>query len=160
MGEPGQRPRSSRRNTAGAATRRSGTSRPTSPDGLHRTVSGPFHLDDQAQYRGHRYHDEHEEHEEVISDESSDDTDITEKENEEANDLEQGSSEDIVSEVRDGIEDQRDVEANPKLEKSKTSKSGRSTRDPNLVGWEGPDDPENPKNWANKRKWAATFVGI
>jgi hypothetical protein len=125
---------------------------------LHRTVSGPFHLDDQAQYRGHRYHDEHEEQEEVISDGSSDDTGITEKE-EEALDLEQGSSEDIVSEVRDGIEDERDVEANPRLEKSKTSKSGRSTRDPNLVGWEGPDDPENPKNWANRRKWAATFVG-
>jgi hypothetical protein len=64
-----------------------------------------------------------------------------------------------VPEVRDGIEDERDVEAGPKLEKTRTSKSRRSTRDPNLVTWDGPQDTNNPKNWTVSRKWAATLVG-
>lgn len=147
----------SRTNTTGAVSRRSGGTRPT--DELHHTTSGPFHLDDQAQYRGHRYHDEHEVEEAIDDDISSADTDLTdEKEKGVKNDLEQGSSEEIVPEVRDGIEDQRDVELGPNLEKSKSSKSGRSQRDPNLVTWESADDPENPKNWTTGKKWAATFV--
>jgi hypothetical protein len=38
-----------------------------------------------------------------------------------------------VHEIRDGIPDERDVEARPHLEKAKSSKSARSVRDPNLV---------------------------
>lgn len=41
------------------------------------------------------------------------------------------------------------------FEKKLTTKS---TKDPNLVTWDGPDDPKNPKNWTNKQKWAATLV--
>ena len=92
------------------------------------------------------------------SDDDVDDGDLTENDSQEA-EIEPGSREDTVAEVRDGIEDERDLEAGPKLEKSKTSRSGRSTRDPHLVTWNGPDDPDNPKNWTKKRKWAATLVG-
>lgn len=27
-----------------------------------------------------------------------------------------------------------------------------STRDPNIVDWDGPDDPQNPLNWSFKKK--------
>jgi len=33
-----------------------------------------------------------------------------------------------------------------------------STRDPNVVNWDGPDDPENPLNWAPRRKWTNIFL--
>ncbi|KAH6607853.1 mfs multidrug transporter [Trichoderma cornu-damae] len=60
----------------------------------------------------------------------------------------------IVSEVRDGIRNQRDLElGGDAIEKLPTARAG----DPNLVQWNGPDDPENPKNWLNSRKWAAVF---
>lgn len=161
MADSDERPPRSRRNTSGAASRRSGASRPSSPAPLTRLVSGNY-LDDQSQYQGHRYHEEHhDEHEEAVEhdEDSSDETDLTEKDTQDTEEDLQGSSESIVPEVRDGIEDQRDVEAGPKLEKSRTSKSGRSTRDPNLVTWDGPEDPKNPKNWRWQQKWAATFVG-
>ncbi|UKZ85520.1 uncharacterized protein TrAFT101_001375 [Trichoderma asperellum] len=59
-----------------------------------------------------------------------------------------------VSEVRDGISNQRDLElGDDVIEKSPTVR----VDDPNLVKWTGPDDPENPKNWLLKRKWAAVF---
>ncbi|KAF2104946.1 MFS general substrate transporter [Rhizodiscina lignyota] len=51
-----------------------------------------------------------------------------------------------------GIPNERDIEPGEPLEKRPT------TRDPNLVSWDGPDDPFNPKNWTFKQKWAATFV--
>jgi hypothetical protein len=37
-------------------------------------------------------------------------------------------------------------------EKSPTSTDEKTTRDPNIVDWDGPDDPENPKNWATRKK--------
>ncbi|KAL6902807.1 major facilitator superfamily domain-containing protein [Trichoderma evansii] len=59
-----------------------------------------------------------------------------------------------VSEVRDGISNQRDLElGDDAIEKAPTVRID----DPNLVKWTGPDDPENPKNWLLKRKWAAVF---
>ncbi|KAM0257509.1 hypothetical protein ACHAQJ_004323 [Trichoderma viride] len=59
-----------------------------------------------------------------------------------------------VSEVRDGIQNQRDLELGDDIiEKSPTVRPD----DPNLVKWKGPDDPENPKNWLNSRKWAAVY---
>ena len=148
--EKEERPGRERTDTSAAASRRSGASRPSSPAPLTRYVSGHY-IDDQAQYHDHTYRNE--------------------KENEEALDLEDGSvntedsensaesSESIVPEVRDGIEDQRDIEAGPKLERSKSTKSRRSIRDQNLVTWEGPEDKANPKNWSTSRKWAATLVG-
>ena len=157
MSDSGERTPRSRRNTSGAGSRRSRASRPSSPAPLTRLVSGNY-LDDHAQYYGHRYHEEHEEAVEHDED-SSDETDLTEKETQDTEEDIQGSSEDIVPEVRDGIEDERDVEAGPKLEETRTSKSGRSTRDPNLVTWDGPQDKNNPKNWTFGRKWVATLVG-
>jgi multidrug resistance protein len=95
----------------------------------------------------------------VLDDESGEDTDLAEKETQDEADLQEESTDGIVPEVRDGIEDQRDIEAgDPKLERKKTSRSARSARDPNLVSWSGPDDPDNPKNWKFSRKWAATLV--
>ena len=148
------------RNTSGVASRRSGNSRASSPNpGLSRLISGR-HLDDHAQYHGAGYHGEQQQQQEEVFDDdgSSDETDLTEKDTRETGDIEPESG-DIVSEVRDGIEDERDVEAGPKLEKSRTTRSGRSARDPNLVTWTGPEDPDNPKNWSMGRKWAATLVG-
>jgi hypothetical protein len=107
-------------------------------------------LDDHPLYHGHSYHGEP--HEEELDDETSDaDSHLTEKDTNESGEIEAESSGDIVPEVRDGIEDERDVEAAPKLEKSRTTRSGRSARDPNLVTWSGPDDKENPKNWSARR---------
>ncbi|KAL7926309.1 major facilitator superfamily domain-containing protein [Trichoderma austrokoningii] len=59
-----------------------------------------------------------------------------------------------VSEVRDGIANQRDLErGDDAIEKTPTVR----VDDANVVRWTGPDDPENPKNWLIKRKWAAVF---
>ncbi|KAL6791377.1 major facilitator superfamily domain-containing protein [Trichoderma sp. SZMC 28013] len=59
-----------------------------------------------------------------------------------------------VSEIRDGIQNQRDLElGDDVIEKSPTVRPD----DPNLIKWNGPDDPENPKNWTHRRKWAAVF---
>lgn len=63
-----------------------------------------------------------------------------------------------VSEVRDGIQNQRDVEVGsdqPDPEKTESPKPV----DPNLVDWEGPDDPKFPKNWTLNKKWAAVACG-
>lgn len=128
-------------------------------------VSARF-LDDHSVYRAH---DDHEHAVEEAEDPASHDDSLTEddadlgvidaeKEEEEERELghESTEDEDEVLEVRDGIPDVRDVEKDaPKLQKTKSS---RSTKDPNLVSWDGPDDTANPKNWSMKRKWAATFV--
>ncbi|KAE8447673.1 hypothetical protein EG329_010479 [Mollisiaceae sp. DMI_Dod_QoI] len=157
MADADDSPRQSRRGTTGAASRRSGAiSRGTSPLELNRVGTGTHPDYHPSQYFGHN-HDEHED-EVAVEGESSEETDLTEKETEDSADLQDDSNEDIVPEVRDGIEDQRDVEAGTKLERKRTSRSARSVRDPNLVTWAGPDDPNNPKNWAFKRKWAATLV--
>jgi hypothetical protein len=154
-----EKPRS-RRGTSGAASRRSSrtgtTSRPSSPSRqLTRLLSGN-HLDDHSHYR-HHAHDE-----EAIDDqESSDDIDLEKDERETDEGLSPTSSEDTAEEAyesRDGIEDRRDIESGPRLQKTKSSKSAK-TRDPNLVTWDGPDDVQNPKNWAFRRKWAATLIG-
>jgi len=146
-----------RKPTSAAASRRS--SRNGSPSrGLSRMLSGNF-PDDHSQYHGHHYHHDTE----AIDDpDSSDDSEpeLTEKESQDTIDVENGSSSgEIIQEVRDGIVDDRDVEAGSKLEKTRTSRSGRSARDPNLVTWDGPNDPDNPKNWTFKHKWAATLIG-
>jgi hypothetical protein len=159
MTDAQEKPPNSRRGTSGAASRRSSWttrtgSRPSSPSRqLDKILSGN-HLDDYGHYR-HHPHDE----EAVADEESSSDADLEEKDAEE--DITPTSSGEVY-ENRDGIEDIRDVEFGPKLQKTKSRKSMKSTksRDPNLVTWDGPDDVENPKNWAFSRKWAATIIGI
>jgi hypothetical protein len=155
MADADEKPKTTRRSTSGAASRRStGNSRPNSraaspPPGLSRLISGR-HLDDHPLYHGHSYNGER--NEEALEDDTSDDdTSLTEKDTSETRDIEPESSGDIVPEESDVIEDERDLEAGPQLEKSKTTKSGRSARDPNLVSWTGPEDPDNPKNWTTKR---------
>lgn len=60
----------------------------------------------------------------------------------------------VSDEMFMGIPDERDIdlESSPPLEKKVT------TKDPNLVTFDGPEDPANPKNWTFKKRWAATFV--
>jgi hypothetical protein len=61
------------------------------------------------------------------------------------------------SEVRDGIQNQRDPElGSGTMEKVDTT--APDPNDPNLVTWTGPDDPNNPKNWKFSKKWAAVFT--
>ncbi|UNI22045.1 hypothetical protein JDV02_007970 [Purpureocillium takamizusanense] len=76
-----------------------------------------------------------------------------------------------VSEVRDGIPNQRDLELGgvdgnndgDKLAAASAGEGGEPVaavamdNDPNLVQWAGRDDPDNPKNWTMKRKWAAVL---
>lgn len=157
-----ERARRPRGNTSGATSQRSSASRRNSRPDLDRIGTGT-HLDfDHSSYLGHRYNDHDKKIEKTEDEASSEDTDLAEKEREEGFDLEEASTRSIVPEIRDSVEDQRDIEAGPNLEKLKTSKSTKSTRssrDPNLVSWTGLDDPANPKNWSMKRKWAATLVG-
>lgn len=61
------------------------------------------------------------------------------------------------SEVRDGIQNQRDPELGPAL-KEKVDTTAPNPDDPNLVTWTGPDDPDNPKNWPLSKKWGAVFT--
>ncbi|EKD21743.1 uncharacterized protein L3040_004966 [Drepanopeziza brunnea f. sp. 'multigermtubi'] len=139
----------SRRDTSGAASQGSGASLAGSI--IHRVLSGGTHLD--SQYYGHDYQEEQRE-KTLEDDTSTDESDFPEREEREGKD---GQDAEILPEIRDGIEDKRDVEAGPKLENSQTTKSSRSARDPNLVGWER-NDPNNPKNWSVGRKWSATLI--
>lgn len=63
-----------------------------------------------------------------------------------------------VSEVRDGIQNQRDVEAGSDSSPEKTEPP--KPTDPNLVDWDGADDPKFPKNWSFNKKWAAVACGM
>ena len=159
MADAEEKPPNSRRGTFGTASRRSSRttrtgSRPSSPSRQMSRILSGNHLDDHGHYLHHPYD------EEAIADEESPDADLEERDREvEEEDITPSSDE--VYENRDGIEDIRDVESGPTLQKTKSRKSMKSTksRDPNLVTWEGPDDVENPKNWAFSRKWAATIIG-
>ncbi|KAK0119746.1 hypothetical protein ONS95_011181 [Cadophora gregata] len=149
MADSEDQPNRPRRTTSVAASQGSGAS----PGPLSRIPSSGAYLDDNAQYYGHNYHGDHESsHEKLEDDESISESDLAEKDTKEELD------EDIVPEVRDGKEDQRDLESGPTLEKPRTTQSGRSARDPNLVSWDGVEDPKNPKNWSMRRKWAATLI--
>jgi hypothetical protein len=65
-----------------------------------------------------------------------------------------------VSEVRDGISNQRDLELGDSEEDdAEKAAEAQGPVDPNLVKWNGRDDPENPKNWDLKKKWAAVVCG-
>lgn len=62
-----------------------------------------------------------------------------------------------VSEVRDGMLNQRDLEIGEESDGSQSKE--RQTQDPNLVTWDGPDDKENPKNWSLNKKWIDVLLG-
>ncbi|KAL2042953.1 hypothetical protein N7G274_004011 [Stereocaulon virgatum] len=109
------------------------------------------HLDDVSNY--HADHHEHPKREEHNFTDYSDDLEKLRSEDEEEA-ARHGETE--LAEVQMGVRDTRDLEAN--LEKTQSSKTSKSGKDPNLVSWQGPNDPENPKNWSFKRKWAATIV--
>ncbi|KHN97893.1 Major facilitator superfamily domain, general substrate transporter [Metarhizium album ARSEF 1941] len=66
----------------------------------------------------------------------------------------------VVSEVRDGIQNQRDLERG-NGEDGGDARAGEDgePKDPNLVSWDGPNDAQNPKAWPNRRKWAAVVCG-
>jgi hypothetical protein len=67
----------------------------------------------------------------------------------------------VVSEVRDGIENRRDLELGSTEEFEKQIDQGDAgENDPNLVSWAEPYDLENPKQWAFNKKWALTFCGM
>lgn len=161
------------------STRGSSLKDDSTEQGLDRVISGR-HLDDQ--YHGHEsYTDtkaegdiENEEGDEEEGEgEGEGEGDHGEKKSDEADLSRDGSATGEVDLEKDQVEDDdaipgggvlgapvddKDLEAG-NLEKSKTSNSKRSRKDPNLVSWKGPDDPENPKNWPLNRKWAATLVG-
>lgn len=61
-----------------------------------------------------------------------------------------------VSEVRDGIQNQRDLELGRDSHDEKETADAAS-RDPNIVTWDGPDDPANPKNWLIRVRWTAVI---
>ncbi|EFY87225.1 MFS multidrug transporter [Metarhizium acridum CQMa 102] len=66
----------------------------------------------------------------------------------------------VVSEVRDGIQNQRDLERGSSKDGDNAhARAGENDelKDPNLVSWDGPDDAQNPKMWQHKRKWAAVM---
>jgi hypothetical protein len=61
-----------------------------------------------------------------------------------------------VTEVRDGIQNQRDPDLGYEPDEKPQQ---RHPTDPNLVSWDSPDDPNNPKCWAVRRKWAVVISG-
>jgi hypothetical protein len=146
----------SRNPSNAAATNRSSNLPALSPQLDFSRLDSVNHLD----HQGHHSHPEPRRNggDEEALDDSSDKADLTGKV---IQDIEgPGADEEVMPEVRDGrIADEKALEAGPRSEKSRTSTSGKSQRDPNLVTWDSPEDPENPKNWSMKRKWAATVVG-
>ena len=146
MAHSEEKPERKRRNTSGAASGRCRSSRPSSSNPhLSRVISGN-HLDDQSQYNSYNFRGRVEDEEAIEDDED----DLSEKDTTyDSVDLVKNEVEDSF-EVDGGVRDLKDVGAGPKLLKTKSSKSKKSLKDPNLVGWEGLDDPENPKNWTFK----------
>lgn len=113
-----------------------------------RHVFSAQHLDDVSNYHGGDYDSKLED-----EDDQTEYSDELEQVRNEDFDEAARNGEDEVPEVRMGVLDTRDLEAN--LEKKQST---RSIKDPNLVSWDGPEDPENPKNWTFGRKWAATLI--
>ncbi|KAI9745690.1 MAG: hypothetical protein M1818_001224 [Claussenomyces sp. TS43310] len=170
MADSGEGSTLSRSGTTGAQSRRStrtnghSRSRPSSADGIginHVLTSHSHHADRRTDHPEEGTFMTTDQNEENEANESSDDTDLVEKDLEGAEDdgadLESIETQEAV-EMRADIPVIRDVEAGPRLEKRRSTRSARSARDPNLVAWQGPDDPENPKNWPFRRKWAATLI--
>jgi hypothetical protein len=173
-----EKARRPRRSTIGAASTRS-THSSLRPD-VGRIISGN-HLDDHS-----HYHEDHVRDDEsaidtempsaTVNSAASKDKDaridleaggISERstDGDDSVDLDDDSDDTEVFENRDGIEDirDRDMSSKEELERKRSLRSlrrERSSRDPNLVTWDGPDDPKNPKNWSTGRKWAATLIGM
>ena len=111
------------------------------------------HLDDNIS----TYHtDEH--HRTPPNDQATDTaSDYSEKAREEDDEDARNAGVDMVREMQGGFPVTRDLESG-RIEKEKSTKSSRPSRDPYLVSWDSSNDPENPKNWTIRRKWAATIV--
>ena len=122
MADAEEKPPNYRRGTSGATSRRSSRatrtgSRPSSPSRqLSRILSGN-HLDDHGHFRHHSRD------EEAITDEEISDVDLEQKDMEE----DTSSEETETYENRDGIEDIRDIESGPRLQKTKSRKSMKLT---------------------------------
>lgn len=72
------------------------------------------------------------------------------------------SARSLVSEVRDGVLNHRDLErggGHGGNEKNGLTREDDTSWDPDLVEWDGPDDPQRPTSWAVRRKWAAVLCG-
>ncbi|KAG5931325.1 hypothetical protein E4U60_006204 [Claviceps pazoutovae] len=72
------------------------------------------------------------------------------------------SARSLVSEVRDGVLNQRDLErggGHGGHEKNGLTREDNTSWNPDLVEWDGPDDPQRPTSWAVRRKWAAVLCG-
>ena len=104
---------------------------------LSRMTSGN-HIDDASHYHHHRNSETFlADHPDEDGTSTSGGSELTEKT---SNDTAGSGDTEEVAEIRMGIPDVRDLEQG-KLEKTKSRRSTRSARDPNLVGWDGPDDP-------------------
>ena len=137
------------------------------PPKLSRVLAAQ-HLDDVS-----NYHSDDHGPQSYGEDTSTEGSDASEKVRQEDYEEARGRGQEQVPEVRMGVRDTGDLEAN-NLEKKQSTKS---IQDPNLVtqnlafyalankvadilqvSWDGPDDPANPKNWSLGMKWVATVV--
>ena len=64
---------------------------------------------------------------------------------------------DGISEVRDGIRDEVDLEGRPELARWKSSRS-RKSLDPNLVSWDSDDDPASKVSSLSKSTAPLTLI--
>lgn len=60
-----------------------------------------------------------------------------------------------VDDEKRSFHEKNDLEAGPRTDET-TIEKDESSRDPNIVDWDGPNDPENPLNWTKKQKISAT----
>lgn len=60
-----------------------------------------------------------------------------------------------IDDEKRSLDEKTDLEAGPRTLDT-TIEKDESSRDPNIVDWDGPNDPENPLNWTKKQKISAT----
>ncbi|KAJ5975549.1 hypothetical protein N7481_009256 [Penicillium waksmanii] len=60
-----------------------------------------------------------------------------------------------VDDEKRSFQEKTDLEAGPRTHET-TIEEDESSRDPNIVDWDGPNDPENPLNWTKRQKISAT----
>ncbi|KAK9367075.1 major facilitator superfamily domain-containing protein [Lipomyces kononenkoae] len=60
-----------------------------------------------------------------------------------------------LARIRSGAADMDLDEQNEELQRGM---SRIDSKNPDVVGWDGPDDPENPFNWPTSKKWRITLI--
>ncbi|KAK9334135.1 major facilitator superfamily domain-containing protein [Lipomyces starkeyi] len=60
-----------------------------------------------------------------------------------------------LSRIRSGAVD---MDLDEQEEELQRGMSRVDTKNPDVVGWDGPEDPENPFNWPNRKKWRITLI--